>query len=79
MYVKNNFEYVDSDDGGILSQSMLIVSFNNNVCRRFHTINSMRSSETISLNSSHPDDYLFARPSLDSRAQRGWLVDMLNK
>ncbi|XP_065223298.1 probable ubiquitin carboxyl-terminal hydrolase FAF-X isoform X3 [Planococcus citri] len=50
-----------------------------NPCNKFHTVNAMRPSETISIGQTYPDDYLFARPALDTRPSRGWLVDMLNK
>ena len=45
---------------------------------RFHTSNATRPSETVPPGSCLDDD-LYARPSLDSRTPRGWLVDMLNK
>lgn len=46
---------------------------------RFHTVNAIRVSETVPPGSDIPDEELYARPPSDSRAPRGWLVDLINR
>lgn len=46
---------------------------------RFHTVNAIRISETVPPGSDIPDEELYARPPSDSRAPRGWLVDLINR
>lgn len=46
---------------------------------RFHTFNASRTSESVLVGATLSEEELFARPSSDSRAPRGWLVDLINR
>ncbi|XP_012528213.1 probable ubiquitin carboxyl-terminal hydrolase FAF-X isoform X2 [Monomorium pharaonis] len=50
-----------------------------NPSNKFHTVNAIRVSETVPPGSDIPDEELYARPPSDSRAPRGWLVDLINR
>ncbi|KAF5307812.1 hypothetical protein FQR65_LT06684 [Abscondita terminalis] len=56
---------------------LLAMVFNPN--SKFHAFNSARQSETIGTSTTLSEEELYARPSIDSRNPRGWLVDLLNK
>ncbi|XP_049853945.1 probable ubiquitin carboxyl-terminal hydrolase FAF-X isoform X1 [Schistocerca gregaria] len=56
---------------------LLAMVFNPN--NKFHAFNSSRQSETVPPGSNIPEEELFARPPPDSRACRGWLVDLINR
>lgn len=48
-------------------------------CFRFHTFNATRPSDSVPAGVALSEEELFARPSSDSRAPRGWLVDLINR
>ncbi|KZC06489.1 putative ubiquitin carboxyl-terminal hydrolase FAF-X [Dufourea novaeangliae] len=50
-----------------------------NPSNKFHTFNAARVSQTVPPGSDIPDEELYARPPVDSRSTRGWLVDLINR
>ncbi|XP_047353087.1 probable ubiquitin carboxyl-terminal hydrolase FAF-X isoform X1 [Vespa velutina] len=46
---------------------------------KFHTFNAARASETVPPGCNIPDEELYARPPIESRTPRGWLVDLINR
>ncbi|XP_063973678.1 probable ubiquitin carboxyl-terminal hydrolase FAF-X isoform X2 [Diachasmimorpha longicaudata] len=56
---------------------LLAMVFNPN--NKFHTFNAARTSASVPPGSNIPDEELYARPPLDPRSPRGWLVDLINK
>lgn len=49
------------------------------IFHRFHTFNAARASETVPPGCNIPDEELYARPPIESRTPRGWLVDLINR